>query len=150
MFYIKITVPTRITLPRKTKKDKRITISLSQYRNIHYVVNNQMKAKFSEIVAEQLKGTMAFDKVFTVIHYEPPSRRKMDLDNCCSVLHKFLGDCLVEHGLIEDDNLDFINKALFISKNQHRKKVYEADVYICEDRDRPEDIIKIIEEINNE
>lgn len=51
---MKITMPLAIYLPRKTKKDKRIAISLSTYRNLHYIVSNQAKKLYKDIVKEKI------------------------------------------------------------------------------------------------
>ena len=53
----KIIVPLYITLPRKTKKDKKISLNLNWYRNVNFHTNNEVKKKFKEIVKPQLVGT---------------------------------------------------------------------------------------------
>lgn len=50
---MKITMPLAIYQERKTKKDKRIGLSVNTYRNAHYIVNNNAKKKYKELVKEQ-------------------------------------------------------------------------------------------------
>lgn len=47
-------MPLVLYLPRKTKKDKRVALSLSTYRNLHYMVSNQAKKIYKDIVKEKI------------------------------------------------------------------------------------------------
>lgn len=51
---MKITLPLAIYLPRKTKKDKRVSLSMNTYRNLHYIVSNNVKKKYRKLVEEQI------------------------------------------------------------------------------------------------
>jgi hypothetical protein len=51
---IKFIMPLAIYLPRKTKKDRRVAISLNVYRNLHHQINNQVKKEYKKIVQQQI------------------------------------------------------------------------------------------------
>ena len=109
----KVTLPIYIWLPRKTKKDKKIAINLNTYRNLHFIVENQSKRLFKELIHSDLIG-VKFTKPIT-IHYEifVASARLSDIDNVGSIVSKYFQDAIVECGLIEDDNYLWIKKIEF-------------------------------------
>ena len=56
MEQIKFNTPYALVLPRKKGKDKRISINLNTYRNLHFQINNQCKRLYKELMREQLEG----------------------------------------------------------------------------------------------
>ena len=88
---------------------KKGAISLNWYRNAHYQSSNAAKKKFKELIQEQLDQ---FDIIQTPIKikytYYAQRNNTPDLDNFVAVARKFFQDALVESGLIEDDNVNFI------------------------------------------
>jgi len=52
---IKIIAPLYVTLPRKTKADRKMIINLNNYRNWHYIISNHTKIAYKEAIADQLK-----------------------------------------------------------------------------------------------
>ena len=105
---INLKCPLFIDLPRKTTKDKRIYINMNSYRNLHYLVNNQVKKMYLEAVREQLEGlTIQTPVEITYKVYKKTSRR-LDKLNVISVTSKYLLDAITELGCWEDDNDDHV------------------------------------------
>lgn len=80
------------------KKIKRNTIAMNQYRNWHYLVSNNIKKQYKELVKEQLDGigldfTTPIALIFT---YFNPTKRKSDVTNFCCIHDKFFSDAIVE------------------------------------------------------
>jgi len=97
-------------LPRKTKADVKYRLNLNVYRNTNFMVLNQAKQLFHNIVATKLDG------VGTIPTLRPPLRlqitlwvaRKCDLANVQAVVEKFFADAIVACRIIADDNCDII------------------------------------------
>ena len=105
---INLKCPLFVDLPRKTTKDKRIYINMNSYRNLHYLVNNQVKKMYLEAVREQLEGlTIQTPVEITYKVYKKTSRR-LDKLNVISVTSKYLLDAITELGCWEDDNDDHV------------------------------------------
>ena len=102
-------------LPRKTKKDKKVIINLNNFRNLHYIINNESKKKYKEVIKDQLDGlilTPPIDLTFTLFK---GSKRKSDRANVLSIHEKFFCDALVECGCLKDDADEFINSTHYYS-----------------------------------
>jgi len=99
-------------LPRKTKADVKYRLNLNVYRNTNFMVLNQAKHLFHEIVTSQLAGMASV----TPTRLKPPISlkitlwvaRKCDLANVASVVEKFVADAIVECRVITDDNCEII------------------------------------------
>lgn len=121
----KIIVPLYITLPRKTKKDKKVALNLNWYRNVNFHTNNEVKKKFKEIVKPQLIGTNYTTPYWLclTIYYS----RLSDLDNWDAVITKYFNDAMVELWCVTDDNMEyFIEKhtiVWWIDKNNPRMEI---------------------------
>ena len=97
--------PLYLVLPRKTKKDKNISLNLNWYRNVHYLVNNQVKKIYNDCIYSQIKDTK-IDWQYTLsftLYY----KRKSDIWNWVSVIEKYFNDCLVNNWCVEDDNIEY-------------------------------------------
>lgn len=108
-----IIVPTHIILPRKTKKDKIIPLTINWYRNAYFHESNTVKKLFKEIVTPQLKGETYKTPYWLAmtIYY----KRTSDIDNWDWVISKFFNDCLVELWCVPDDNMHyFIEKHMVV------------------------------------
>jgi Holliday junction resolvase RusA-like endonuclease len=105
---VKVVCPLYIDLPRKTKKAKRVYINLNTYRNLHYVISNQVKKAYLEAVREQLEGVTIDTPVTVTYKVFKQSARKLDKLNVISITAKFLMDAVTQLGCWEDDNDDII------------------------------------------
>jgi Holliday junction resolvase RusA-like endonuclease len=88
---------------------KKGAIAVNWYRNAHYQASNDAKIKFKKLIQDQLNQ---FDKIEAPIKikytYYAQRNNSPDLDNFVGTVKKFFQDALVESGLIEDDNVNFI------------------------------------------
>ena len=88
---------------------KKGAINVNWYRNAHYQTSNSAKIKFKKMIQAQLDQ---FDKIETPIKikytYYKKANNSPDLDNFVGTVKKFFQDALVESGLIEEDNINFI------------------------------------------
>ncbi len=96
--------PYSLTLPRKTKKDKKISINLNTYRNLHFQINNQCKRMYKELMREQLEGITIDTPVEITYQVFKPSNRSLDKMNVVSIASKYFLDAVTEYGCWEDDN----------------------------------------------
>ena len=108
---MEIVLPLSVTLPRKTKADKIFALNLNIYRNTHYLVLNQAKIAWKDIVEKTfwrspfMLGDGPYRFTYTVY---PASNRKFDISNVCSIIDKFTCDALIEIGVITDDSYKII------------------------------------------
>jgi Holliday junction resolvase RusA-like endonuclease len=111
---------------------KKGAISMNWYRNAHYQSTNSAKKKFKKLIKSQLNQ---FDEIQTPIKvkytYYAQRNNNPDLDNFTAIVRKFFQDALVEHGLIEDDNVKFI--------------IANSDSYGGIDKDNPRVEAEVIE-----
>lgn len=103
-----LTCPLYVDLPRKTKKDKRVYINMNSYRNLHFLVNNQVKKMYLEAVREQLEGVVIQTPVEVTYKVYKKTARRLDKLNVISVTSKYLLDAVTELGCWEDDNDDHV------------------------------------------
>ena len=96
---IKLECPLFVMLERKTKKDRKVHINLNTYRNLQYIVENQTKKKFKEIMRPQLEGIILDTPVEVTYQVFKGSRHKSDKMNF-----------VTEFGCWSDDNDDIIKK----------------------------------------
>ena len=106
----KIISPLFVTLSRKTVKDKRVSLNMNTYRNLHHRVNNNAKKVYSEQLRDQLEGLSIQTPVEITYKVYKASRRRLDKMNVISVVAKFLLDSITEYGCWEDDNDDHVKK----------------------------------------
>jgi len=132
---IKISVPLFVTLPRKTKADKKVYLNLNTYRNLHYLVNNQVKHLFSEALESSLRGLKLKGELDITYTLFKGSKRRIDRANILCIVQKFFEDALVNHGVIPDDNDNYIRATHYLDGGL--------------DKENPRCEIDIIEIINN-
>jgi hypothetical protein len=105
---IKIDCPVYIIVPRKTKKDRKYSLNLNQYRNWKFVVSNMLKDTFSEGMRRALSDVKVKDKLYISYKYYKGSNRRSDKNNVISIVDKFFCDSLVKYNIIPDDNDNII------------------------------------------
>lgn len=125
-----------VMLPRKTTKDKKISINLNTYRNLCFAENNQAKKIAKENVKQYLKDTgqdsIRFTKPVKVsFQFTKPSKRIMDKSNVFAVASKYLYDALVELKILPDDNDEWIKKEL-LKETKYEKGVSEIVLIFTE------------------
>ena len=96
--------PLFVMLPRKTKADKRVSLNMNTYRNLHHSVSGQAKKEYTKLFREQLEGLTIQTPVEITYKVYKASNRRLDKMNVISVVSKFLLDAVTEYGCWEDDN----------------------------------------------
>jgi len=106
---MKIILPLSISIPRKTKDDKKFTLNLNIYRNTHHFVLNKAKELWKDVVRNALNSSETLNPPFhfTYTIYQS-SGRAFDVSNVCSIIDKFTADALQEFGVIPNDNYKYI------------------------------------------
>ena len=128
---IRLESPLAVYLPRKTMDDKKIILNLNYYRNWQHHLNNQIKQVFKELMHKQfddrgLQGFKFKNPVDVEFQYFKPTKRISDKSNVFTVQSKFLYDAMVQYGMFEDDNDDWI-------KHEHLlPTVHDKDNPRCE------------------
>ena len=103
-----IVTPMYIDLERKTKKNRRVYISMNSYGNVNHFINNQVKIEFKKLIEDQLIGIKIPTPVEVVYQVFKPSKRRLDKMNVIAVTSKYLLDAITEIGCWEDDNDDYV------------------------------------------
>lgn len=116
-----IQIPLFVLLPRKTMPAKKYMINLNEYRNWHYIVNNQIKEKYKEQLEARLKGRKFKDKITLTFTFYKGRNARIDRANVLSIHEKFFCDALTAYGCIEDDNDDFIEETRYRSGGLDRE-----------------------------
>ena len=117
-----------IPLIVQVSKNKKVSLNLNTYRNLHFQLNNKAKSILLDIIKrecliEGILSTPPFEFLYTIFRRD---KRKSDLMNVGSVIDKFVSDALVTLGYITDDNTDIIKKVTIIDggvdkQNPHAK-----------------------------
>lgn len=137
---IKISLPIRMSLKDKKiggKQPKNYFLNLNVYRNLNMHVNNNLKKRFKEnmisILEEMNIERDLYLKQITV-DYEIffPDKRARDLMNIGSIIDKFALDTIVDYGIIDDDNHNFIKLQSFKFGGYDDKKEGYAVMTITE------------------
>ena len=110
---ITIVSPIYLTIPRKTKKDKVYSLNLNTYRNLHFIVNNQLKEIYEQQMYEKLKNVYFNNPVRLTFVLYKRDRRIIDRSNFLCIVEKFFCDCLTNFGCIPDDNDNFIESTTY-------------------------------------
>jgi len=103
------TLPLSVILKRKKTKDKKVSVNLNEFRSMHHRTYTEAKKAYCEAMSKQLNSVdCASGKLH--IHYDFYAGRNNspDLDNFAGAAKKYLQDAMVNHGFIEDDNVNFI------------------------------------------
>lgn len=101
-------VPISVVLERKRKDDVVFSLNLNAYRNTHYMILNEAKIRFKEIVTPRFKHIPKLHACGMDLVLFPGSKQKCDVSNVCSIVEKFFNDAFVEAGKLDDDNYDFV------------------------------------------
>ena len=118
---LKIICPTFVIIPRKTKKDQKLSINLNTYRNLHFIVESKCKKLFKESVRNQLEGVEFNTPVEVSYKVYKQSARKLDKMNVIAICSKYLMDAITEFGCWEDDDDTVIKKEILLPTEIDRK-----------------------------
>ena len=112
---MKVISPLAVYLPRKTMKDKRISLNLNVYMHLNHFAINQARSVYFELMGSQLRS-LRFNRVELVFWLFKGSKRKIDRANFLSIIEKFFCDALVHHGVIKDDSDDYVLKTTYATR----------------------------------
>jgi Holliday junction resolvase RusA-like endonuclease len=118
---IKIISPLYLQLS-KGVKGKKYYLNLNNYRNWHYIVSNNLKKAYKELMKSELGDLDITGRIEIKFLLIRGDSRKVDRANVLSVHEKFFCDALVELGCIEDDNDKFIVRTIYESGEIDRGK----------------------------
>ena len=122
-------LPTMITLPLKTKDDKRVSLNLNAYRNLNHFVNNSCKREFRPLKIEIFRAK----KIEIEYRVEKATKGKFDTMNIVSIVDKFFLDWLVEHLMIPDDTFRNVEYGKITGINGCRMSKVTAWITILEE-----------------
>ena len=96
-------------IAKPTKTSKNPSLSVNWYRNAFHRTSNDAKKAFKLHMKSQMdKFDPIEGKIKVHYVYYSKANNSPDLDNFIGTVKKFFQDSLVEHGLLEDDNVNFI------------------------------------------
>lgn len=138
----KISSPVTIVIPRKTKKDKIISLNLNVYRNTHFQVLNQIKIRYKELILPQLNNLPVFKSIHTIQYVLYTKRNnRSDIANVCCIVDKFFCDALVESGHLPDDNYNYLTQVVYsfgsIDRTNPRTDIYIYGETLNENPNQP-------------
>jgi Holliday junction resolvase RusA-like endonuclease len=96
----------------KGRGDKKKTnlLSMNVFRNLHHFSKNKAKQDYHKVTEEFIKTLPKYKTLVVTYTLYFKGNRKKDVDNYTFPVHKFLMDALVEGGVIEDDNYDYVTE----------------------------------------
>lgn len=112
-----VTVPLFAILPRKTKANKKITLSLNVTRNLNHFSMNEIKKQIAEIVTAQLRAmgrvVSLVPPVRVTICIWFPNKLGRDVANFAPVAQKFADDAVVKFGYMSDDKHTILPQCVY-------------------------------------
>ena len=85
-------------------KRKTFILNINNYRNTHFRDLAKAKVNYHAAMFDQVQRVPVFQKIRAEFVIFPPTKKKIDTDNVCSIHNKFLLDVLVELNKIPDDD----------------------------------------------
>ena len=105
------TVKMPIHVELGVRKKRKYYLNLNLYRNNMHHINNNVKKEYARIAHGVLP---MLDEPLKQIELEYelylPNKLKRDISNVCSVVDKSFCDALVTHGIIPDDNYEYLKR----------------------------------------
>lgn len=103
---MEIILPIYYTIEYKRKKNKTILIWLNWYRNAHFILSNNVKHYYHNLVKEQITWEV-FEWQYTIDYKVYLRNKATDWPNVKSILEKFALDWLVECWVLKDDKVTY-------------------------------------------
>lgn len=104
-----------VTSPIKVKvsANKSFSLNLNQYRNAHYFTLNTAKTNYASLLVPVLKQIPKLEAVSLCYSLYLKGKRRLDINNILTVVDKFFADCLVEAGVLDDDDYSRLDHTIF-------------------------------------
>jgi len=93
---------------KQTKNNRNLAITFNWGRCAHYRTYGQAKKKFKSMIESQLNRLDKIEGKLVISYTYYAKKNGTDTDNFVSIVKKFFQDALVERGLIDDDNTNYI------------------------------------------
>jgi len=123
-------------------EEKSLSLNLNTYRNTHFFQLNQAKVIFGDEVSHLVKVLSPMKRIKLIYTLYPRTRRRSDVANVCSIVDKFFSDCLVDYGILEDDDYEHLPEVTYrfgaVDKTNPRVDVLIEDL---EDENRFSDLM---------
>jgi|SaaInlStandDraft_4_1057021.scaffolds.fasta_scaffold17792_2 hypothetical protein len=131
--YYKLISPTKVVLPRKTKKDNTVYLNLNIYRNLHYIINNNAKKEYKRLMFDQVVQLPKMKKIALVFVLNKSTMGVKDRHNVCCIVQKFFCDVLTDNELkiIPDDDDKYIEYERYVSADQLSKSDF-IEIYVID------------------
>lgn len=100
----------------KKKENKTHLVGMNWYRNAHFSIQNQVKQHYHDLIKDlighqvPLEPLMSYQVSYTYYYKNIVS----DLSNVASLASKFANDSFQELGFVVDDNVQHLQKEIFI------------------------------------
>ena len=121
-------LPISVTLPRKTKADKKVMLNMNVYRNLHHQICNDIKQAFAPISGQGFSA----NKIRISYQVEKTTKRLFDTMNIISIVDKFFLDWLVNHECLADDKCDIVSYGYIEGRNDCEQSRVIAKIEILE------------------
>jgi len=105
--------PTSVWIEKRKGKFEKCELNLNSYRNNHFIINNKIKQAYCEALYEQLYKLRLNPPITIEYTLYRANLRKFDISNVLSVIDKYFSDALVYYKCLEDDNFNYIEKAIY-------------------------------------
>lgn len=105
--------PVSVVIPRKTKKDRVFQLNLNVYRNTHYIVLNDVKQRYKDLMLPIVQQAPKFEKLESIEYVLYITKNRKDISNVCCIVDKFFSDVLTLGGVIPDDNYLYLPKVIY-------------------------------------
>lgn len=107
-----VKMPISVEIGVRKKKEHRLNLNL--YRNANMHINNNIKKEYARIAHSVLPAiTTPLKQVALTYTLFLPNKIKRDISNVLSIVDKSFCDAMVRHGIIEDDNYEFLKKITY-------------------------------------
>lgn len=106
---------------KKTKKEKTTISTNVIYSGVHFRTRKAHKDKYKKYTKEIFSKIKPIDYPVD-IHFDFYLQIPLDSSNC-SYMGKLLEDCLVEHGVLKEDDFKRVRKVSFLSNKDKENKV---------------------------
>lgn len=106
----KITLPMFVPMLNKNVPDKKIAVNMNWYRNVNFIINDNVKKEFKRLVGDyinKLKKATGKIHVEYTVYYD----REPDGMNVVSIVSKYFLDALQDYWIIKDDKISIVTES---------------------------------------
>lgn len=123
-------LPLYVTLPRKTKEDRSVSLNMNIYRNLHHSISSDIKRRFEPISCQLWAGKVS--KVKISYEVQKKGKRSFDTMNFVSVVDKFFLDWLQKKDMLSDDSFKNVSYGEITGGNGFNDNVVIAKLEVIE------------------